>query len=75
MTLSAEDLFIAAFKTQRDARSNEYKHGVHRALRFRINGEDILCPYLEGTAASDAYYAGTQEGHAIWRCATEKAED
>ena len=63
----AEKLFKNAFDKPRDPRSDEYKAGVRAALRFRFAGEKIPTPYESGTAQSDAYYSGLDEGHSIFR--------
>jgi hypothetical protein len=63
----AEELFEAAFSKPRDPRSDEYKAAVRAALRHHAHGEPIRCPYAVGTAQADAWFAGLDEGHAIWR--------
>lgn len=63
----AHALFEGAFSRQREPRSREYKNGVLAALRFRLNNGPIKCPYKSGTADADAYHAGIDEGHRIWR--------
>jgi hypothetical protein len=67
-----EQLFKAAFDTARDPRSAEYKEGVRAALNYRVNGKHIHHPYPATSAQSDAFHAGTAEGHAIWRAHQEK---
>ncbi|MFC5550748.1 hypothetical protein [Massilia aerilata] len=66
-----EQLFRAAFDRPRDPRSAEYKEGVRAILVYRIKGGLTRCPYAMGTASADAYYAGTDEGHRIWRAHEE----
>lgn len=56
-----------AFPTTRPPRSPEYKQGVLAALKFRIEKTEVLNPFAEGTAASDAFYSGLEEGHQLWR--------
>lgn len=63
---AARTLFEKAFAVPRDPRSDEYKAGVLAALEFRCDGKPITCPYSPASAQSDAFYAGTNEGHAIW---------
>lgn len=51
-----------------DARSREYRLGMLDAyalhqLRTQIPPQR----YALGTAAADAYYAGVERGHALWR--------
>lgn len=48
-------------------RSAEYRRGMLDVLRFRLEGEGIQCPYREGTPQFDAYFAGNDRGHAVWR--------
>lgn len=64
---TALEIFNAAFHPVRDPRSDEYKAGVLAVLRFRIDGQKIPHPYAMGTAQADAFYAGTDEGHRLWR--------
>ncbi len=63
----AQQLYDEAFPTTRDPRSPEYRAGVMAALRWRCEGIQIRRPYAPGTAAADAWFAGLDEGHAIWR--------
>jgi hypothetical protein len=37
------------------------------ALRFGLEQVKIPHPFPEGTAAFDAYHAGIEEGHQLWR--------
>ena len=54
-------------------RSDEYKAGIRAALEFIIiHGEELSPPYPIGTAQSDAWFAGLEEGH---RIAAELQED
>lgn len=71
--ITVDQLFAAAFDMPRDPRSPEYKAGVRAALSFRIDGLPIRHPYPAGSAADDAFAAGIQEGHAIWRRAQAEA--
>lgn len=64
---TVDQLFAAAFAVPRDPRSAAYKLGVRAALQFRIEGRRIERPYVVGSAECDAYFAGVQEGHAVWR--------
>jgi hypothetical protein len=64
----AEELFESAFSEPRNPRSGEYKAGVLAALWHHAHdGEPIRCPYASGTAQADAWFAGVDEGHSIWR--------
>jgi hypothetical protein len=60
-------LVKAAFSGPRTPRSKEYKAGVRAALEFRMNGAPVREPCPPGTAAYDAFFAGVNEGHDIWR--------
>ncbi len=71
----AKTLFDAAFSGPRDPRSVPYKAGVLAALRYRVDGARMTNPYPVATAESDAWYAGTQEGHTLFRRHAEQALD
>lgn len=62
-----EDLMRGAFDRVRDPRSEAYKLGARELLKCRALGIAIRCPYSMGTAESDAFYAGKDEGCLIWR--------
>jgi len=64
---TVDQLLEAAFNVPRDPRSPEYKDGARATLDFRVNAVRIPHPYASGSAADDAYHAGIQEGHVIWR--------
>lgn len=70
--LSVDQLFQAAFQNGRAPRSPEYRAGTRMALEHRIERRDIEQPFDVGTAAADAYFAGIEEGKAIWRAAVAK---
>lgn len=70
--VTVEQLFQTAFCDGRAPRSVEYKAGARMALEHRIERRDIDPPYLAGTAAADAFFAGIAEGHALWRAAVAK---
>jgi hypothetical protein len=53
--------------TTRDPRSSEYKDGVALCLNNKIFGHPIRSAWVPGCAETDAFYAGVEEGHAIWR--------
>ena len=52
-----------------DPRSPEYRNGMLDAYAFRELRIPIPkpCRYRPGTAQNDAYYAGNERGHALWR--------
>jgi len=55
-------------------RSEEYKAGVRAALEYRINNRpQPPMPYPVGTAQADAYFAGQDYGHWLWRRLQEQA--
>lgn len=65
---TAQQLFDAAFDpaTCRDPRSPAYKAGVLAALKFRLKEATLSRPYRVGTAECDAWFAGSDEGFAIY---------
>lgn len=60
-------LFVKAFNGPRDPRSPEYKAGVLSALQYRFDGKKTKSPYAPGTVQFDAWNAGLNEGHSLWR--------
>lgn len=65
-TLNAQQVFNDAFSLSRAPRSDAYKQGVLACLRVRLDGAvHVACPYKEGTAESDAYFAGIAEGREL----------
>lgn len=70
------DLFEKAFNQIRDPRSDSYMLGVLHALQFRIDSVPFpKHPYAPGSAESDAYCAGIDEGQSIWRKYSEQYEN
>lgn len=61
-----DHLMKAAFCRPRADRSQEYKAGVRALLSNRINGVKLDCPHAAGTAQSDAFWSGADEGRKIW---------
>lgn len=47
-------------------RSPEYVNGARALLLQQIIGKPLACPYLHGTAAADAFFAGIEEGRSIY---------
>jgi len=72
---TADEIFKDAFDVPRNPRSPEYKRGVLAALKFRREGVKISDPFPEGTAASDAFHAGVDEGHTLWREWARREDD
>lgn len=62
-----DQLFKAAFDRPRDPCSPEYRAGVRAWLNLRANDMPYVCPFAPGSASSDAFYAGVDEGRCIWR--------
>lgn len=59
---SAKEMFDAAFSVPRTPRSAAYKLGVLSHLKYRTGeASECKCPYAEGTADCDAYWAGVDE--------------
>ena len=61
-----EQLMTAAFGRARDPGSNEYMDGCRALLERKVNSVPLKCPHRMGTVQADAWYSGTNEGHAIW---------
>ena len=58
---TAQQLFDQAFLEIRTARSPEYKAGVLAHLKYRmLETDECDCPYDAGTAAADAWQAGSR---------------
>jgi hypothetical protein len=65
---TADQLLAQAFQQPRDPRSPEYRADVLAALRLRLgDSAHVVCPYGLGTAQADAWFSGTDEGHALGR--------
>lgn len=68
---AAQSVFDQAFHPtlHRDPRSPEYKAGVLAALHYRMGEQPATGPdpYPPGSCQSDAWHAGTTEGHRLWR--------
>ena len=62
-----DKLMQQTFGRARDPRSDEYKAGCRALLECKAFKKQIKCPYPMGTAQADAFYAGTDEGHGVWR--------
>lgn len=50
-----------------DRRSPEYRQGMLAIVRFRMVGRSTPCPFSLGTSQADAFFAGTDRGHSLWR--------
>lgn len=62
-----EHLMKATFDRPRDPRSDAYKLGVRSLLNSRATRTPLARPYAAGTVEFDAFFAGVDEGHAVWR--------
>lgn len=60
-----DELMFSAFSPGRPARSSAYKLGVLAKLRLVLQRERLVCPYAQGSAEFDAYFAGAEEGSLI----------
>lgn len=59
---TATGIFMQAFSTARTARSPEYRAGVLAHLKYRMGESKLyVCPYDEGSAGFDAFWAGVEE--------------
>ena len=85
--MSASAIFGAAFSTARTLRSAAYRKGVMNCLLqhcARGHASDLdtatsnaVClghTFKAGTASFDAYFAGVEEGHVLFRRAVARCE-
>lgn len=66
-------LMALAFFPGRAPRSVEYREGCQAALEYRILSRRMPPRYRVGSCEADAWFAGAEEGHAIWRRKCETA--
>lgn len=67
---TVQALFDKAFDAGRPPRSDAYKAGVRAKLSLVIDKRVLPCPYAQGTAEMDAFFAGTEEARQIlWAAA------
>ena len=66
-----ESISAAALATG-TRRSAEYRAGLLDVLKFKLRGERTRCPYREGTASFDAYFAGHRHGFDVYRAHLEQ---
>lgn len=68
---TASAIYEARFDPRRhDApKSPEYRFGVFEGLKANESGCKYIprCPYIQGTASADAWFAGLSEGRYLWR--------
>lgn len=67
MKTTVDELMAKAFYPGRPRRSEAYRLGVQAKLRRDLERLAIDCQYREGTAEFDAFFAGIDEGRAIFR--------
>ena len=60
--VQVEELLNNAFFPGRPPRSSAYKEGVLAKLRLALQRERMVCPYAQGSAEFDAFFAGAEEG-------------
>ncbi|MDQ2820821.1 MAG: hypothetical protein M3Y65_10555 [Pseudomonadota bacterium] len=72
-SLHVERLMALAFFPGRAPRSAEYRQGCQAALEYRILGRRMPPGYAPGCCEADAWFAGAEEGRAIWRRKCETA--
>jgi hypothetical protein len=65
--VSTPDEIVDQVLARGTRRSTEYRRGMLDVLRFRLERQPIQCPYREGTPQFDAYFAGNDRGHVVWR--------
>lgn len=70
-SLQVDRLMALAFYSSRTPRSAEYRAGCRAALEFRILGRIMRPEHSTGSCEADAWFAGAEEGHAIWRSVRE----
>lgn len=68
------ELLASAFAPGRAKRSTAYVLGASDSLQFKLSGKRIACPFQEGSAEFDAFFAGVIEGRAIYAAAFKKAK-
>lgn len=63
MSIPTVDSLMARTFEKREPRSDAYKAGCRALFENKLNGVRMRCPYSEGSAERDAWYAGTDEAH------------
>jgi hypothetical protein len=72
--MNAIEKIVDAALAHGDRRSPEYRRGVLDVIKYRMHGVRIRAPYQLGTSQADAYFAGNDRGHALWRALQEAAQ-
>jgi hypothetical protein len=65
--MSTPEQIVDAVLAHGDRRSPEYRRGMLDVLTYRMQGVRIQVPFELGTSQADAYFAGNERGHAVWR--------
>ena len=73
-SITLDGLMAAAFDRPREPRSDAYKAGVRAKLSHAFDNVTIAMPYAPGTAEADAFFAGEDEGRAIFARTREGAD-
>ncbi|MDY0011312.1 MAG: hypothetical protein RBS40_00290 [Rhodocyclaceae bacterium] len=71
--MSTPEQIVDAALARGDRRSPEYRLGMLDVLKYRMHGARIQVPFQLGTSQADAYFAGNDRGHALWRARQEGA--
>lgn len=66
-SLQVDRLMALAFFPSRTPRSAEYRAGCRAALEYRVLGRTMRSEHSAGSCKADAWFAGAEEGHAIWQ--------
>ena len=73
-TPTLTELLASAFAPGRNKRSTAYVLGAADSLQFKLSGKPMACPFQEGSAEFDAFFAGVIEGRAIYVEAFKEAK-
>lgn len=62
-------LMASTFSESRTERSLAYQQGARAVFALHLDGTPIPSRYVPSTAEFDAFHAGIEEGHRVWRAA------
>ena len=62
-------LMASTFSEARTERSQAYQQGARAVFALHLDGTAIPNRYVPSTAEFDAFHAGIEEGHRVWRAA------
>lgn len=74
-SLQVDRLMALAFFPGRSPRSEAYREGCRAAIEYRITSTRIAAYYPVGSCEADAWAAGVEEGHGIWRAKVARSAD